>query len=294
VSVFRPSKLAENLKETDFYFNKYDVELFSDCIKRLKLPTINPKYDKYIIGSDSGYTERSPMHISILGAYKLKSKIDGEIKEREHYDCICRIEISGMLSYEASKLLDYLLTYFNSMYCAIDAQNYGANIYANLTSKEIFPDTWRRNSRAVLQIIFGDAVIVGEKKSIDVKTGKEIIVDDKKAIKCATTDKLVELIENNRFHISTSDQGGLDFEDLYSILECEVQTKTPTNNKLHPVKYSNSKNEHCSDSLRAAAYVIMQIIENGINLKNRKRKPLRPLRYQSGHDKLKRRRYTHG
>ncbi len=244
-SVFRPSKLAENLKEIDFHFNKFDLELFSDFIGKVRLPTINPKYEKYIIGSDSGYTERSPMHVVILGQYKLKSKIDGEIKERDHYDCVCRIELSGMLSYEASKVIDYLLTYFNSMYCAIDAQNYGANIYANLTNREIFPSTWVRNSRAVLQIIFGDAVIIGEKKSIDAKTGKEIIVDDKKAIKCATTDKLVELIENDRFHISTLDQGGLEFEDLYSILECEVQTQTPTNNKLHPVKYSNSKNDHC-------------------------------------------------
>ncbi|MDD4804017.1 MAG: LAGLIDADG family homing endonuclease [Candidatus Pacebacteria bacterium] len=276
-SVFRPSKLAENIKEIDFQFNKMDVEFFDDCITRLKLPILNPKYNSYVMGSDSGYTERSPMHISILGCYNLKTKIDGEIKDREHYDLVCRIEISGMLSYEAAKLINYLLTYFNSPYFSLDAQNYGANIYSNLTNREIFPETCSRNAKIVLPIKFGDTIIIGEKKEFDLKTGKEILVDEKKAIKCATTDKIVELLENNRFHISNQDQGSIYFEDIYSILQCEVQTKSPTNNKYHPVTYSNSKNDHAVDSIRCCAYIIRQINERGLYFKFKKRETVRPI-----------------
>jgi hypothetical protein len=278
-SVFRPSKLADNIREIDFYFNKIDKEKFSDCISELRLPVINNKYDKYIIGSDSGYTERSPMHISVLGCYTTKTKIDDELKLREHYDCVYRLEVSGMLSYEASKLFDYLLNYFNSMYAALDAQNYGANIYGNLINKEIFPETAMRNKKSILPIIFGDAVIVGRVKSIDANTGQEIEVDDKKSIKCATTDKLVELNEKGLFHISDLDQGAADFEDLFDILQCEIQTPSSTNNKLHPVLYTNTKNPHASDSLRCCAYVIMQIIERGIFLASNARPPAKPMRF---------------
>jgi hypothetical protein len=54
-SVFRPSKLAENIKEIEFQFNKMDVEFYTDCITRLKEYVVKrTDYDKIQVVDDDG------------------------------------------------------------------------------------------------------------------------------------------------------------------------------------------------------------------------------------------------
>jgi hypothetical protein len=64
--------------------------------------------------------------------------------------------------------------------------------------------------------------------------------------------------------IENRDEYELDFDDIIEIMQSEAQI--PSNNKMYPFNYTNSVNDHCTDSLRCCSYVILQVIERGYNL----------------------------
>jgi intein/homing endonuclease len=242
-AIWRPSKLVENLANFDFKYFEYHGERFKEMFKEIKLPRITGKYKYYIIGGDMGYTQRSPLHITVLGAFDKKHKVDDETKTLENYDVVYRLQIVGMASYDVAKCINYLMDYFNCKHACIDAQNVGHDVYQDMINPEIFPETFNRNKQFMIGLLFQTLIKRGTIKSIDATTGEDVEEEIVHAAKVVATDKLTELVESNRFHISMNDQGADDFEDLVTIMQAETGTKTT--NRFNPQKYTNSVNEHC-------------------------------------------------
>lgn len=274
-SVFRPSKLVDGLISNEFFrYKAYNGNSFEDMYKELNLPILRAKYNFYIIGGDMGYTSNSPSHIIVLGAYNVKDKESGD--EVQHYDVVYRLEIENMASFNMAKSMNYLIDYFNCKHFAIDTQTFGHQVYDHLIDKEIFPATYRRNKMYTYAAIFTRPVIMGVIETVDQTTGQPANEEIKYAEKVAGTNKMVELVEDGRFHISHSDSGAEDFDDLVTIMMAETQT--PSMRRLHPFTYSNSINDHATDALRCCALVIMQVIEKGFSRYGFSKGGARPVR----------------
>jgi len=243
-AVFRPSKLVESIsKDIKFGYCDYVGEKSVDLIPQLNLPMVSKKYDFYIIGGDMGHTERSPLHASILGVYEKTRKLDGITRTEKHYDLVYRLQIAQMSAYDTSKVWNFLMDYFGCRHSCLDAQNYGDAIYKNLINEDIFPDTYRRNLKYVIPLLFSSTVITGIIKTFDQITQEEIEEEQAVAAKVATTDKLVEILEDDRFHISYDDSGQTEFSDVVEILQAEAQKYTM--HKRHTRTYTNQVNDHC-------------------------------------------------
>jgi intein/homing endonuclease len=240
-AAFRPSKLVEGqIKNHHFRYKKYNGNSFDDLFSQLNLPILVPKYDFYIIGGDMGYTANSPSHIIVLGVYDRKNP-EGE--SVQHYDVLYRLEIENMASFNMAKTINYLIEYFNCKHIAIDTQTLGHQIYDHLIDREIFPITYRQNKMYMYPVIFTRPVIVGHIQTVDQVTGKpadeEIIYSEK----VASTNKLIQLVEDERLHIAHEDSGAEDFDDLVTVMMAETQT---TCTRRHsPFTYTNSVNDHC-------------------------------------------------
>lgn len=278
-AVFKPSKVVENIKDDiDFKYVEYNGNKFEELLSKIELPLLKEKYDFYIIGADMGYTNRSPMHISVLGKYTKKMKIDDDRIEKDVYDCIMRLNVAIDSAPEAAKLFNFLIEYFNCRHIALDGQNYGNAIYTNLTHMDLFPNTYKINENYIMSLLFGTPIVTGQRKVTDPGTGIETTEDVTTTIKIASTDHLANLIDEGRFFISSDDAGTCEHMDLVTILQSEAQKFTK--NKLHSRQYSNSQNEHATDSLRCCSYVIKMVVEGGINFKDN-RQMLAPIKLKS-------------
>ena len=240
-AVFRPSKLVEGLiKNENFRFVSFNGNAFEELFPKLNLPILRSKYCFYIIGGDMGYTSNSPSHIVVLGAY---NKADNEGKDVQHYDVVYRLEIENMASYNMAKSMNYLIEYFNCKHVAIDTQTFGHQVYDHLIDKTIFPVTFRQNKMFMYPVIFTRPVVMGHVETVDQTTGQPVKEEIRYAEKVAGTAKMVELVEDERFHISHADSGVEDFDDLVTIMMAETQI--PSMNRLFPFTYTNSVNDHC-------------------------------------------------
>lgn len=263
-SVFRPSKLVDSLINNDFFrYKTYNGNSFDELYQQMNLPILRSKYNFFIIGGDMGYTSNSPSHIIVLGAYDKKDRSDPEAGPVQHYDVIYRLEIENMASYNMAKSMNYLIDYFNCKHFAIDTQTFGHQVYDHLIDREIFPGTYRRNKMYIYPAIFTRPVVMGTIDTVDQTTGQPVEEEIRYAEKVAGTTKMVELVEDGRFHIAHVDSGAEDYDDLVTVMMAETQT--PSMRRLHPFTYSNSVNEHAVDALRCCALVIFQIIEKGIS-----------------------------
>ena len=293
-AVFKPSALVDSLiKNDNFKFKTYNGNSFDELYKELNLPIIRSKYNFYIIGGDMGYTSNSPTHVIVLGVYD-KKNADGE--KIQHYDVIYRLEIENMASFNIAKSLNYLIDYFNCKHIAIDAQTFGHQVYDHLIDKEIYPSTYRRNKMYMYAAIFTRPVIMGVIETVDQITGKPIEEEVRVAEKVAGTIKISDLVEEGRFHISHSDSGSEEFDDLVTIMMAETQT--PNTRRLHPMTYSNSVNDHAVDALRCCGLLILQIIEKGLSRYGFAQSNAKPARLSKGlfkpKSRSKRRRKYHG
>jgi len=223
-----------------------------------------------------GYTSNSPSHIIVLGAYDKKDKSDPDAEKVQHYDVVYRLEIENMASYNMAKSMNYLIDYFNCKHFAIDTQTFGHQVYDHLLDKEIFPVTYRRNKMYTYAAIFTRPVIMGTIDTVDQMTREPVVEEIRYAEKVAGTTKMVELVEEGRFHIAHTDSGAEDFDDLVTIMMAETQT--PSMRRLHPFTYSNSVNEHAVDALRCCALVILQIIEKGLSRYGYSKSGAKPVR----------------
>ena len=276
-SVFRPSRLVDSLIKNDaFVFKSYNGNSFDDMYKELNLPILKSKYNFYIIGGDMGYTSNSPSHLIVLGAYDKKDKSDADAESVQHYDVVYRLEIENMASFNMAKSMNYLIDYFNCKHFCIDTQTFGHQVYDHLIDKEIFPATYRRNKMYIYPAIFTRPVIMGFIDTVDQTTGMEVSEEIRYAEKVAGTTKMVELVEDGRFHIAHSDSGAENFDDLVTIMMAETQT--PNMRRLHPFTYSNSVNDHATDALRCCALVILQVIEKGLSRYGYTRSGAKPIR----------------
>jgi len=243
-AVFRPSKLVEAIsKDIKFGYCNYVGEKAINLIPQLNLPVVSKKYDFYIIGGDMGHTERSPLHASVLGVYEKKRTIDGISRTEKHYDLVYRLQIAQMSAYDTSKVWNYLMDYFGCRHACLDAQNYGDAIYKNLINDDIFPDTYKRNLKYVIPLLFSSTVVTGTIKTFNQTTQEEVEEEQVVAVKVATTDKLVEILEDDRFHIAYDDAGQTEFSDVVEILQAEAQKHTL--HKRHIRTYTNQVNDHC-------------------------------------------------
>ncbi|MDD4804334.1 MAG: LAGLIDADG family homing endonuclease, partial [Candidatus Pacebacteria bacterium] len=258
-SVFSAANLVESLvKNPYFRYKAYKGNSFDTLYTQLNLPIIVPKYDFYIIGGDMGYTSNSPSHIIVMGAYDRKNK-EGE--DIQHYDIVYRLEIENMASFNMAKTINYLIEYFNCKHVCIDAQTLGHQIYDHLIDREIFPMTYRQNKMYTYPAIFTRPLIVGTIDTIDQTTGKKVEEEVIYSEKVASTNKLIQLVNDGRFHVAHEDSGNDDFDDLITVMMAETQT--PCQRRHSPFTYTNSVNDHAVDALRCCALVILQIIEKG-------------------------------
>lgn len=244
-AVFDSNDLIECIhKDVKFNYCVFNGAKFEDILPVLNLPKVMQKYSSFVIGSDIGYTERSPMHISVLGIIlNTETDEDGKKHKTYKYDLIYRCEISGMSAYDSSKVFDYMMTYFDCKYACLDAQNFGSAVHSNLTNREIFPDTFHRNIRFIIPLEFRNIIIMGRTTTIDQSTGEEIEVENKVTAKVASTIKLQELVFDRNLRFSFDDNGNDDFDDIISILQSEAQE--PKNNTYDRFVYSNNVNQHC-------------------------------------------------
>lgn len=245
-AVFEANKLIDCVDKTvGFNYCVYSGERFLECLPLLNLPVPKAKYDLYILGGDMGHTERSPMHLVVLGSYEKKVKDDETDDDKlvRYYDVIYRCEIGGMSAFDSSKVFNHIMTHFDCKHACLDAQNFGSTIHANLVNREIFPDTFVRNMRTVIPLIFSHNIVLGKTRTIDQTTGQEIEIEDIATTKVATTIKLQELVENLTLRISFDDTYHDDFEDIVTIMQSETQTSSM--NARHRFIYSNNANDHC-------------------------------------------------
>ena len=260
-AVFLPSKLVESIdKDVKYNYCEYHGEKFDKAITELNLPHLRSKYAFYVMGSDMGYTKRSPVYLSVLGVYQSKNKETNELEY--HYDLIYRCQISGMSAYDMSKTYDYLMNYFDCKHACLDSQNYGNAIHSNLINSELFPETFRRNKKFIIPLLFADIIVTGKVTTIDHETLQEREEDLMVGVKYATTEKLSDLINSGNVHFSPDDANQSEYPTIIEILQAE--SSTPQSNKYHKKTYTNQISLHCTDSLRCCTYVIMQVIEKGI------------------------------
>ena len=92
--------------------------------------------------------------------------------------------------------------------------------------------------------------------------------------------KMIELVEDERFHIAHEDATADNFDDLVTIMMAETQT--PCMRKHFPFTYTNSVNDHAVDALRCCALVILQVIEKGLSRYGYTKGSARPTRLSKG------------